>query len=171
MVIELFIAFKDYAGVLFGFMLLICASFLLPKKLRKYVLTAGFAVIVFRTLQIFQARKAMKAADIERDRLRALDKALGEKLSKLQERSEGLRSEQRTIEQDIERLQRESEALDDSHENSRAQKKRLDSQTNDLLARAKEAEEERQTQLDALNSAAELARQYSPNWLNESKTP
>ena len=73
---------QDYIGVAIGAILVLVSGFFLPSSVRKYVWTAGFAVVFYRIFQITINRKKMAEADKERRRLRGERKQLEDELNK-----------------------------------------------------------------------------------------
>lgn len=151
----------DYGGVVLGLILLIVATTFLPKKIRMYVLTAGITLLIYRTYQIYSARKELAEADATREKLRAEGKELQDRLADMQKEADELREQKIQIEAERDRLKKESEALDTSSNTALAQKKKLDKQADKLLKEGQDMQARRDEQIDALNSAAELAKKFA----------
>lgn len=62
---------KEYADLVIGAVFLVVATWVLPGRMRWYVLTAGFAVIAYEGYLRMSNKKALKAADEEAKRLKA----------------------------------------------------------------------------------------------------
>ena len=153
---------SDYGGVVIGAIVLIGASFLLPRKARSYVLTGGLAILAFRTFQIFTNRKKLRAADEERERLRVKARELNSKLDDARSEHETLRQRLSTEHQDLEKLRMERKVLEEQSAATIEEKKNLDAKAQDALegiGDLKDALAEEQRKMDA---AAALWRSYEP---------
>jgi len=151
----------DYGGLVIGFIILMVSTFLLPAKIRWYVLTAGLTLIVFRAYQIFDTRKKLKEADAERENLREKHGELEDWLEKLRTENQVLRVEKAGIESERDRLRKESGQLNDTAEANRERKRQLDAESDKLLQQSKAVQDKRDQQISAIDRAIELKRKFA----------
>jgi chromosome segregation ATPase len=152
----------DYAGVIAGFVILVAASFLLPRKARTYVLTGGLAIIAFRTFQIFTNRKKLQAADAERERLRTEAKRLDNELDDIREQHASLRSRLSEEQQNLEELRRERAALDERAAATVDEVEALNAKTEAALSGIEDLKHQLTTEQHKMDAAAALWRSYEP---------
>src|SRR5882724_1439218 len=136
---------RDYADLAIGVVLLVAATWVLPGRMKLYVLTAGLAVIAYEGYLRASNRKALKAADEEAQRLKAragdlearregLEKdvaALNQQLAENKTRLAALSQETAALEQRgaaaVQDLTRASEGLSGESEKNQALLQRLGS--------------------------------------------
>ena len=130
---------KDYGDLAIGLVLLIAGVWVLPGRIKWYVLTAGLAVIGYEAYLRMSNRKLMAEADREREKLRArvakLDKrgaelestvaqlnehlaenkakqaALDQQAADLAKRGEDISVQKAQLDEESQRRSRENEAL------------------------------------------------------------
>jgi chromosome segregation ATPase len=130
---------KNYGDVAIGLILLIAGVWVLPGRIKWYVLTAGLAVIGYEAYLRMSNRKLMAEADREREKLRArvavLDKrgaelestvaqlneqlaenkakqaALDQRAADLAKRGEDISAQKAQLDEESQRRSRENEAL------------------------------------------------------------
>ncbi|WP_317929665.1 hypothetical protein [Halioxenophilus sp. WMMB6] len=150
-----------YGGVILGAILLIGASLVLPGSVRKYVLTAGIAVLLYRAYQLWTNRKRLAEADAERDQLRKVNAELNSRLTGLQAESEAMRQKKIAIEAEQARLKAESDKLAVNSADTIAKKAELDQKVGELQSEGEQLQNRRDAYAAALNKAAELGKKYA----------
>ena len=145
-----------------GFFLVLAATAILPARVRWYVLTAGLAVVAFRTYQVISANKRLREADEERKRLRGdlddLDKQRKQMAKELQD----LNNELNEIKTKQSELARQAEELAADGDSLAAEKAQLDSETQELANKDRALMEEidsRESALSLFNQAEEAYRE------------
>lgn len=76
---EMLTLIRDYGGLAVGALCLLVAAWVLPGRMKAYVLTAGLAILSYELYLKITNRARLKAADEERDRLRARANDLSKK--------------------------------------------------------------------------------------------
>jgi len=149
-------------GLVVGFFLVLAATAILPARVRWYVLTAGLAVVAFRTYQVISANKRLREADEERKRLRGdlddLDKQRKQMAKELQD----LNNELNEIKTKQSELARQAEELAADGDSLAAEKAQLDSETQELANKDRALMEEidsRESALSLFNQAEEAYRE------------
>ena len=149
-------------GLVVGFFLVLAATWVLPARVRWYVLTAGLAVVAFRTYQVISANKRLREADEERKRLRGdlddLDKQRKQMAKELQD----LNNELNEIKTKQSELARQAEELAADGDSLAAEKAQLDSETQELANKDRALMEEidsRESALSLFNQAEEAYRE------------
>ena len=123
----------NYAGVIIGAVLLLLGTMALPSGLKRYVLTAGFAILAFRVAQIAHSKKRLAKADAERTRLRAeMQKSAAER-DELIKKQNDLNNQAIKLKQGLSQLDAQSRTLDSS--TAAAAKTKLDKEVEDMQAR------------------------------------
>lgn len=123
---ELLTFLSDYAGVIVGLVLVIVATFVLPARVRWYVLTAGLAVVAFRAFQIFFANRRLKELDAQREKLRAETEALRKKTQAVADNLGQLNAQSAALKEQKRELNRQRETLYTKGEDLAANKEALD---------------------------------------------
>lgn len=157
---------KDYADLAIGLVLLIAATWVLPGRMKWYVLTAGLAVLGYELYLRASNKKALKAADEERKRLQArageldkrregldkeaagLDRQLAENRTKLADLSQQAAGLQQRGAAAVEELNRVSEDARRHSEENQALLQSLSSKRSQLAVL-----DEAQHALDEMNAA------------------
>jgi uncharacterized protein (DUF3084 family) len=127
--------FADYGGVAIGVALLLLGAMVLPSTLRKYVLTAGLAIALFRVLQIARSGKRLAKADAERARLQEELKKHTAEREALIKKQDDLNNQAIKIKQDLNQLDAQSRTLDASAATAAETKAKLDQQVEEMRAR------------------------------------
>lgn len=149
-------------GLVVGFFLVLAAAAILPARVRWYVLTAGLAVVAFRTYQVISANKRLREADQEckrlRDELDDLDKQRRQMAKELQD----LNNELNEIKTKHSELARQSKVLAADGDRLAAEKTQLDRDMQELTIKdqALMAEiDSRESALALFNQAEEAYRE------------
>lgn len=158
MSIEILSLLADYSGVILGAVLLGVGSIFIPGEARKYVLTAGIALILFRSWQIYTNRKRLQEADAQREALREEVRRLNESLNGLREETEPLRREKARLRERQRELEAERDALDADTDETLRQREDLDAEAARVDAEADEAASRLRRLQDQLDAAAALGR-------------
>lgn len=158
MSLDLLSVLADYSGVILGAVLLAIGSMFIPGSARKYVLTAGIALILFRTFQIYTNRKRLQAADARREELREEVRRLNESLDGLREETETLRKEKARLRARQRELEAERDALDAATDETLSQRNELDDEAARVDSEAAEAEARLRRIQEQLDAAAALGR-------------
>lgn len=124
-----------YATVILGLVLLLLGTMVLPSGLKKYVLTAGFAIAAFRVLQIACSGKRLAKADAERTRLQEEMKKRSAERDALIRKQAELNNQAIKVQQDLAQLDAQSRALDTSAAAAADAKTKLDKEVQDMQAR------------------------------------
>jgi septal ring factor EnvC (AmiA/AmiB activator) len=127
--------FTNYGGVVIGVAFLILGSMVLPSGVRKYVLTAGIAIAIFRTFQIANGNKRTAKADAERKRLKGELEKLTAQVNLSSEKQDELNKRAAKIKQDQEDLKAKAAALESASDAASEQKEKLDKETREMQAR------------------------------------
>lgn len=135
---------SNYGGVIIGVALLLLGTMVLPSALRKYVLTAGLAIALFRVLQIARSGQRLAKADAERARLQAELKKHSAERETLIENQEALNIQAIKVKQDLNRLDADSRALASSATATAGAKTKLDNEVREMQARHKQLLQETQ---------------------------
>lgn len=158
MSLELLSILADYSGVILGAVLLGIGSIFIPGEARKYVLTAGIALILFRSWQIYTNRKRLQEADAKREELRDEVRRLNESLDGLREETQTLRQEKARLRARQRELEAERDALDAATDETLRERTELDDEAAQVDAEAAEAEARLRRLQDQLDAAAALGR-------------
>jgi len=142
-------------GLVVGFFLVLAATAILPARVRWYVLTAGLAVVAFRTYQVISANKRLREADQERKRLRDelddLDKQRRQMAKELQDQNNELNE----IKTKHSELARQAKVLAAGGDRLAAEKTQLDRDMQELTIK----DQALMAEIDARESALALFNQ------------
>jgi len=119
-------------GLLVGLALVLVATWILPARVRWYVLTAGLAVVAFRTYQVISANKRLREADEERERLRGELDDLGKQREQTAEELQKLNNELNEIKTKQNKLAQRAKELDATGNNLVKEKAQFDSDMEEL---------------------------------------
>lgn len=152
----------DNLGLVIGLALVIVATALLPSRIRWYVLTAGLAVVAFRTYQLISANKRLREADEERERLRGELDDLSEQRNKMKKDLQNMNDELNKIKTRQNKLGLRAKELASTGDNLAAEKAQLDNDIEELKKEDQALMEEinsRESALALFNQAEEAYRE------------
>lgn len=126
---------QEYFGVAIGTVLLIIAGLFLPSKVRWYVWTAGFAVLVYRVSQITYNKKRLRDADAKRKELTKEHGSLQEELKEHKEALSKIYKELDDVRNERKDLINEALELKNTAGAYEAEHNRLNDKANDVIKR------------------------------------
>lgn len=149
-------------GLVVGLALVLVATWILPTRVRWYVLTAGLAVVAFRTYQVISANKRLREADEERERLRGELDDLGKQRKQMTEELQKLNNELNEIKTKQNKLAQRAKKLAATGNSIAAEKAQLDSDMEELKKEDQALMEDidsRESALALFNQAEEAYRE------------
>ncbi|MBC3767513.1 hypothetical protein [Neptunicella marina] len=158
---DFILQYRDYTGVLIGFIVLLAAVFLLPSGIRSHVLTAGVSLLLFRTWQIYSNKHKLAKADQKWAEIKQQQKQLQQQRDKLVKQTEQLRQEQIQIERQVKDLKQQQQKLETESQQHSEEKQQLDKQLSELLKQDQSKQQQRQQTLATLRDIAAANRQLN----------